>query len=1084
MGGNLFCWEEGLPTFPAGATVADADLGATSGAMDMYDEFGNYIGPELSDEDSEGAAGGDQEEVRLATRDAPRAPPRDRIRRRAPLFSLGDFPPDVPPPSTPSPPLDSISPFAQDDDWMDQAERAAEARDAAGAGGMDADMDDDAYENPETAVVLAEDKKYYPTAEEVYGEGTETLVMDEDAQPLEEPIIAPLKHKRVELREREALEMKVRQEYLVDMTGNPNLVRSVAVAGHLHHGKTTFMDMLVEQTHEVGFEWFSDDKQLRYTDTRIDERDREVSVKAVPMSLVMPTSAGKHLLFNLMDTPGHVNFSDEVTASYRLADAVLLVVDAAEGLMQCTERLIKHAARENLPVVVFVNKIDRLVLELKLPPADAYHKIKHVLEEINAVIEASYGADGGDCPFADPVRGTVCFGSALYGWSFTLESFARLYAKARRLPDLDVKKFAARLWGDVYFHDRARTFKKKPPPEGGERSFVQFILEPLYKIYSQAVGEDAESFAAALAEFGVALKPKAFEMNAKPLLKLACRKVFGDASGLVDMLAAHCPTTREGARAKVERAYAGPLVGDDGPDDAARAMRECDAAGPLRVMISKLYPKDDCSSFDALGRVMSGTLRKGQRVRVLGEAYSPDDEEDCAVRAVTGLWVYQARYRIPIEEARAGNWVLIEGVDGSVSKTATLADEAPRSRADEAFVFKPLAFDNRAVIKIATEPLNPSDLPKMVEGLRKINKSYPLAVTKVEESGEHTIMGTGELFLDSAMKDLRELFGEVEVKVADPVVTFCETVVETSSLKCFAETPNGRNKLTMIAEPLDKGLASDVESGAVSLAWPRKKLGDFFRSKYDWDILAARSVWAFGPDECGPNALLDDTLPGEVDKGLLNAVRDSVVQGFRWGAREGPLCDEPIRDVKFKILDAVVADQPLHRGGGQMIPTARRAAYAAFLTASPRLMEPVLSVEIQTPADCVSAIYNVLSKRRGHVVSDAAVPGTPTYAVKALLPAIESFGFETDLRYHTQGQAFGMSVFDHWAVVPGDPLDRSVQLRPLEPAPVQHLAREFMVKTRRRKGMSEDVSVNKFFDDHLLMELAKADADIVPGMKA
>jgi U5 small nuclear ribonucleoprotein component len=77
-----------------------------------------------------------------------------------------------------------------------------------------------------------------------------------------------------------------------------------------------------------------------------------------------------------------------------------------------------------------------------------------------------------------------------------------------------------------------------------------------------------------------------------------------------------------------------------------------------------------------------------------------------------------------------------------------------------------------------------------------------------------------------------------------------------------------------------------------------------------------------------------------------------------------------------------------------------------------------------------------------------------------------------------------MSVFDHWAVVPGDPLDRSVQLRPLEPAPVQHLAREFMVKTRRRKGMSEDVSVNKFFDDHLLMELAKADADIVPGMKA
>jgi len=70
---------------------------------------------------------------------------------------------------------------------------------------------------------------------------------------------------------------------------------------------------------------------------------------------------------------------------------------------------------------------------------------------------------------------------------------------------------------------------------------------------------------------------------------------------------------------------------------------------------------------------------------------------------------------------------------------------------------------------------------------------------------------------------------------------------------------------------------------------------------------------------------------------------------------------------------------------------------------------------------------------------------------QAFLPVIESFGFETDLRYHTQGQAFCMSVFDHWAIVPGDPLDKNIVLRPLEPAPIQHLAREFMVKTRRRK---------------------------------
>lgn len=132
----------------------------------------------------------------------------------------------------------------------------------------------------------------------------------------------------------------------------------------------------------------------------------------------------------------------------------------------------------------------------------------------------------------------------------------------------------------------------------------------------------------------------------------------------------------------------------------------------------------------------------------------------------------------------------------------------------------------------------------------------------------------------------------------------------------------------------------------------------------------------------GPNILVDDTLSAEVDKGLLGSVKDSVVQGFQWGTREGPLCEEPIRNTKFKILDAVIASEPIHRGGGQVIPTARRVAYSAFLMATPRLMEPYMFVEVQAPADCVSAVYTVLARRRGHVTQDAPVPGSPLYTIK------------------------------------------------------------------------------------------------------
>jgi U5 small nuclear ribonucleoprotein component len=78
----------------------------------------------------------------------------------------------------------------------------------------------------------------------------------------------------------------------------------------------------------------------------------------------------------------------------------------------------------------------------------------------------------------------------------------------------------------------------------------------------------------------------------------------------------------------------------------------------------------------------------------------------------------------------------------------------------------------------------------MLDSLRKVNKSYPLLTTRVEESGEHVILGTGELYMDSVMHDMRKVFGEIDIKVADPVVSFCETVLETSTLKCFAQTPN------------------------------------------------------------------------------------------------------------------------------------------------------------------------------------------------------------------------------------------------------------------------------------------------------
>lgn len=429
---------------------------------DLYDEFGNYIGPELeSDDEDENIYGAD-------------LPPGARLRDDDDDDDNND---------------------ARDDDDANRMETNAHLMMTNDDGGMS------------SSIVLHEDKKYYPTAVEIYGADVETIVQEEDAQPLTEPIIAPIKRSRFSVVEQDVPDTTYDLEFLADLMDTPDLIRNVTLCGHLHHGKTTFCDALIEQTHpSIGS---IESRDLRYTDTLFTEIERGVTIKAQPFTILLPDTKGKSYLLNIMDSPGHVNFSDEATAAFRLSDGCVLFVDAAEGVMLNTERLLKHAILEKLPVTLCINKIDRLIIELKLPPNDAYYKLKHIIDEVNALImqyseEASASASwsglnsngsGADevvvdgqrpykQPILSPLLGNVCFSSSYYRFCFTLKSFAKIYS-TMYATQFDYAQFALKLWGDVYFNAKTRKFSKKPTTASQQRTFIEFVLEPLYKIFSQ-----------------------------------------------------------------------------------------------------------------------------------------------------------------------------------------------------------------------------------------------------------------------------------------------------------------------------------------------------------------------------------------------------------------------------------------------------------------------------------------------------------------------------------------------------------------------------------------------------------------------
>eukprot|EP00188_Purpureofilum_apyrenoidigerum_P003251 Plantae.Rhodophyta-Purpureofilum_apyrenoidigerum.ctg33502.p1 GENE.Plantae.Rhodophyta-Purpureofilum_apyrenoidigerum.ctg33502~~Plantae.Rhodophyta-Purpureofilum_apyrenoidigerum.ctg33502.p1 ORF type:complete len:474 (+),score=79.93 Plantae.Rhodophyta-Purpureofilum_apyrenoidigerum.ctg33502:120-1424(+) len=432
----------------------------------------------------------------------------------------------------------------------------------------------------------------------------------------------------------------------------------------------------------------------------------------------------------------------------------------------------------------------------------------------------------------------------------------------------------------------------------------------------------------------------------------------------------------------------------------------------------------------------------------MGPNYEPGSKKDLFVKSIQRTLLMMGRRVEAVESVPCGNTVGLVGLDQFLVKSGTLTDM------EDAMPLKDMKYSVSPVVRVAVEPKNPSDIAKLVEGLKRLSKSDPLVQCIIEESGEHIIAGAGELHLEICLKDLREDFmNGAEIRVSTPVVSYRETVggIEDAESKgiCLSKSPNKHNRLYIYAEPFPDNLADAVEDGRVAPRDEPKARSKLLRDEFGMDEDGAKKIWCFGPDTTGANFLMDRTKAVQ----YLSEIKDSCVAAFQWASKEGVLCDENMRGVSFNVADVTLHADAIHRGGGQIIPTCRRCLFGAQLLADPKLQEPIYLCEIQAPEHSVGAIYGVLNRKRGHVFEEVPRPGTPMYNVKAYLPVAESFGFTADLRSATSGQAFPQCVFDHWELMMGKPLESGDRVHDIVKA------------IRVRKGLKENVpGLDNFFD--------------------
>jgi elongation factor 2 len=669
-------------------------------------------------------------------------------------------------------------------------------------------------------------------------------------------------------------------------------VRNIGTVAHIDHGKTTLSDSLMAGAGLMSFELAGSQLALDYDEQ---EQARGITINAVNASMVHEFE-GQEYLINLIDTPGHVDFGGDVTRAMRALDGAIIVVCAVEGVMPQTETVIRQAIKENVKPIIFINKVDRLINELKVTPEQMQARFIKIITEIDTKIQNLVSDEFKEDWKLRVEEGDIAFGSAFHKW-------------ATSIPFMQKK--------GISFKD----------------------------IYDYCAKEDQKELA----------------------------KVAPVHEVILDMVIKFLPNPKVAQRYRIPKIWHGDME-----SKVAKAMINVDKDGPIALMINKII-MDPHAGEVAIGRLYSGTIRRGDSVTIVG---MPKTYNLQLVSVAVGA------DRMPVDEVVAGNMAAISGIREAVSgATITNTDMA---------AFEPIMHYSDPVVTVAIEAKNTADLPKLIEVLRSISKADPSIQVDINtETGEHLLSGMGELHLEITQYRI-EKEQKVPITASEPIVVYRESV-ERASPSFEGKSPNKHNRFKFVVEPLEQTIIDAIHEGTIPSG---ERIKDRKALAQDLQELGmnkdeSRSLVAIE----GYNLLLDRT------KGIqyLYETMELVKDAFNEVINRGPLANEKVMGLKVMLVDAKLHEDNIHRGPAQVIPAVRSAIYGAMCLAQRLLMEPKQKLFIQVPDSVMGDTVREIQQRRGEV--ESMEQDDQDTAIVAKVPVAEMFGFSSDIRGATAGRA-------------------------------------------------------------------------------
>jgi elongation factor 2 len=684
---------------------------------------------------------------------------------------------------------------------------------------------------------------------------------------------------------------------ILKLMGRKESIRNIGVIAHIDHGKTTMTDSLLAGAGMLPTEIAG---KARFLDYLEEEQKRGITIKTANISLLHEKNGNAYLI-NLVDTPGHVDFTGKVTRALRAVDGAVVVVDAVEEVMVQTETVTRQALDERVKPVLFINKVDRLIKELKLSPEEIQARFLRIIRDFNNIIEI-YGEEEFKKKWkVDPANESVAFGSALHKWGFTLK-----IAQEKGIKFTDVI--------DAYKEDSYQNLSKTIPIH----------------------------------------------------------------NAILDMVIKNVPNPAAAQKYRIPKIWKGNLDSEIGV-----AMLNCDDEGPTTICVT-MTQTDPKEGLVSTGRLFSGSIKTDDRV------YLVNAEKEQRIRQVS---IYMGALREVVDKVSAGNIAALLGVE-EAKVGETIIEVSHKS-----FMvpFERITYISEPVVTVAIEPKSHEDLPRLLEAINRLSiEDSNLMATINRETGEYLLSGIGELHLEIALKFLREYSDGIEITAPKPTIAYRESVTKQGKT-VTAKSPNKHNSVSVKVEPLGQ---------------------------------KAENVWASDENK---NILIN--LAKDSEK--LHDVKESIVAGFKWACKAGPLCKEPLKDVKVKLLDTQLHENPSYRSPAQIMPAVRKAILGSFLTAKPTLLEPVYKIVVSVPYKWMGECISIITRRRGKILASEH-KGALTI-ITGYIPVAESLGLSEEMRSATSGHAFWQSFFDRWEKVP------------------ENMTVEVIRQIRERKGLPPEV---------------------------